>query len=420
MDLKKEEIEIMAPVGSYESLMAAIQGGASSVYFGAGQLNMRSKSSNNFDLDDLRNIAGLCQEHGIKSYLTINTVLYDHDLSQMKSIMKTALNAAIDAVIVSDMAAMMYAHELGLNVHASTQLNISNTEALRFFAQYCNVVVTARELSLSQVKIIYDNIINQNIRGPKGELIRIEAFVHGALCMAISGKCYLSLHEQNSSANRGACRQTCRKAYTVTEKESGYKIDIENEYIMSPKDLCTIGFIDQVLDAGVRILKIEGRARSAEYVKTVTRAYRKAADAYLEGQYSVELARNLQNELDDVFNRGFWDGYYLGRKMGEWSNQYGSQAKKRKVYVAKALNYFSNLGVGEFAMETGELNIGDEIIITGPTTGVIEQKVEEIRVELQVVEKTSKGERFSIPVSEKIRRADKIYKIVDANEVERQ
>lgn len=407
----------MAPVGSFESLMAAFQGGASSVYFGAGQLNMRSKSTNNFDLDDLKTIARLCKENGVKAYLTVNTVLYDKDLIMMRKIMDTALAAQVDAVIVSDMAALIYAHQIGLSIHASTQLNISNTEALRFFAQYCDVVVTARELSLRQVKAIHQTIQEQDIRGPKGDLIRLEAFVHGALCMAVSGKCYLSLHEQNSSANRGACRQTCRKAYTVTEKESGYQLEIDNEYIMSPKDLCTVGFLDEVLDAGVRVLKIEGRARSAEYVKTVVRSYRKAADAYVEGKYTPELSETLTEELGTVFNRGFWDGYYLGRKLGEWSNQYGSQATKRKVYVAKALNYFSKLGVGEFVVETGELQVGDEIIITGPTTGVLEQKIDEIRVDLQVVQQARKGERFSIPVSDKVRRADKIYKIVNASEV---
>ncbi len=407
----------MAPVGSFESLMAAFQGGASSVYFGAGQLNMRSKSTNNFDLDDLKTIASLCKENGVKAYLTVNTVLYDKDLIMMRKIMDTALAAQVDAVIVSDMAALIYAHQIGLSIHASTQLNISNTEALRFFAQYCDVVVTARELSLRQVKAIHQTIQEQDIRGPKGDLIRLEAFVHGALCMAVSGKCYLSLHEQNSSANRGACRQTCRKAYTVTEKESGYQLEIDNEYIMSPKDLCTVGFLDEVLDAGVRVLKIEGRARSAEYVKTVVRSYRKAADAYVEGKYTPELSETLTEELGTVFNRGFWDGYYLGRKLGEWSNQYGSQATKRKVYVAKALNYFSKLGVGEFVVETGELQVGDEIIITGPTTGVLEQKIVEIRVDLQVVQQARKGERFSIPVSDKVRRADKIYKIVNASEV---
>ncbi len=407
----------MAPVGSFESLMAAFQGGASSVYFGAGQLNMRSKSTNNFDLDDLKTIARLCKENGVKAYLTVNTVLYDKDLIMMRKIMDTALAAQVDAVIVSDMAALLYAHQIGLSIHASTQLNISNTEALRFFAQYCDVVVTARELSLRQVKAIHETIQEQDIRGPKGDLIRLEAFVHGALCMAVSGKCYLSLHEQNSSANRGACRQTCRKAYTVTEKESGYQLEIDNEYIMSPKDLCTIGFLDEVLDAGVRVLKIEGRARSAEYVKTVVRNYRKAADAYVEGKYTPELSETLTEELGTVFNRGFWDGYYLGRNLGEWSNQYGSQATKRKVYVAKALNYFSKLGVGEFVVETGELQVGDEIIITGPTTGVLEQKIDEIRVDLQVVQQARKGERFSIPVSDKVRRADKIYKIVNASEV---
>lgn len=420
MRLKKEDIEIMAPVGSWESLVAAAQGGANSIYFGVEQLNMRSKSTLNFTIEDLPEIVNRCHLSGMKSYLTVNTIIYDHDLIMMRKIVDAAKYSGISAIIASDMAVINYAFDQGVEIHASTQLNVSNIEALKFFSRFCDVIVTARELSLMQVKEINRQIALQNIRGPKGELVRIEAFVHGALCMAVSGKCYLSLHEQNSSANRGACRQTCRKAYTVTEKESGYQLEIDNEYIMSPKDLCTVGFLDQVLEAGITVLKIEGRARSPEYVKTVARAYRDAADAYVDGLYSRELAEQLTVKLDTVFNRGFWDGYYLGRKLGEWSNQYGSQATKRKVYLAKGVNYFSNLGVAEFLMESGELSVGDEILITGPSTGVLEITIDEIRVDLKSVEKTIKGEAFSIKVPEKVRRADRLYLVVDASEVSNQ
>ncbi len=420
MKIRKEDIEIMAPVGSFESLMAAVQGGANSVYFGVEQLNMRSKSTLNFTLNDLHSIAATCREHGLRSYLTVNTIIYDHDLSMMRRIVNAAKEAQVTAIIASDMAVINYAFEQGVEIHASTQLNVSNTEALKFFSRFCDVIVTARELSLTQVKEINKQIHQQDIRGPKGELVRIEAFVHGALCMAISGKCYLSLHEQNSSANRGACRQTCRKAYTVTEKESGYQLEIDNEYIMSPKDLCTVGFLDQVLDAGITVLKIEGRARSPEYVKTVSRAYRQAADAWVEGQYNASLSAELTDKLSTVFNRGFWDGYYLGRKMGEWSDQYGSQATKRKVYLAKCMNYFSNLGVAEFLMEAGELSLENEVIITGPTTGVVEELIDEIRVNLQPVISAVKGDSFSIKVNERVRRGDRLYKIVDATDVETQ
>lgn len=420
MRLKKDDIEIMAPVGSWESLVAAAQGGANSIYFGVEQLNMRSKSTLNFTIQDLPEIVNRCKSLGMKSYLTVNTIIYDHDLNMMRRIVDAAKESGVSAIIASDMAVINYAYDQGVEIHASTQLNVSNTEALKFFSRFCDVIVTARELSLTQVKEINRQIALQNICGPKGELVRIEAFVHGALCMAVSGKCYLSLHEQNSSANRGACRQTCRKAYTVTEKESGYQLEIDNEYIMSPKDLCTVGFLDQVLDAGITVLKIEGRARSPEYVKTVARAYRDAADAYVDGLYSRELAEQLTVKLDTVFNRGFWDGYYLGRKLGEWSDQYGSQASKRKVYLAKGVNYFSNLGVAEFYMESGELSVGNEILITGPSTGVLELTIDEIRVDLKPVQKTIKGEAFSIKVPEKVRRADRLYVVVDAGDVQNQ
>ncbi|MCF8371059.1 MAG: U32 family peptidase [Bacteroidales bacterium] len=413
MNIKKEDIEIMAPVGSFESLMAAIQGGANSVYFGIGQLNMRSKSSNNFTTEDLKKIVSICNENNVKSYLTVNTIIYDRDIKVMKQIVDVAKASGISAIIASDIAVINYAFEKGVEIHASTQLNISNIEALKFYSRFCDVIVTARELSLRQVKAISEAIKEENICGPSGNLVKIEVFAHGALCMAVSGKCYLSLHEQNSSANRGACRQTCRKAYTVTEKESGYQLDIENEYIMSPQDLCTVGFVDKLLNAGITVLKIEGRARAPEYVKTVTKVYREAVDAYIDGQYSTEKIKAWEDELSTVFNRGFWDGYYLGRKIGKWSKQYGSQATKRKMYIGKGMNYFAKLKVAEFQLEAGELNVGDNILITGPTTGVIEQKVEEMRVDLKATEHAKKGVKVSIPIPVKIRPSDKLYKVVD-------
>lgn len=420
MELRKEDIEIMAPVGSYESLMAAIQGGANSIYFGVAQLNMRSKSSVNFTLDDLAEIVRICKENNIKSYLTINTIIYDHDIAIMHTLVDAAKEHGVSAIIASDLSVLNYAFEKEIEIHASTQLNVSNIGALKFFSRFCDVIVTARELSLLQVKQITKTIKEEDIRGPKGELVRIEVFAHGALCMAVSGKCYLSLHEQNSSANRGACRQTCRKAYVVTEKETGNELEIDNEYIMSPKDLSTIGFVNKLLDAGITVLKIEGRARSPEYVKTVTSCYREAVDAYVDGTYTNEKISDWETRLSTVFNRGFWDGYYLGRKMGEWSNEYGSQATTRKKYVGKGMNYFGKLKVAEFLLEADELNVGDKILITGPTTGVIELTVDEMRVDLKAVEKAVKGESFSIAIDSKIRRADKLYKIVDTEEALKQ
>jgi U32 family peptidase len=416
MDLKKNDIEIMAPVGSYESLMAAIQGGTNSIYFGVEQLNMRAKSSINFTLDDLAEIVRICRENNLKSYLTINTIIYDHDIKVMETLVDAAKENGISAIIASDLSVLNYAFEKGVEIHASTQLNVSNIGALKFFSRFCDVIVTARELSLHQVKQITQTIAEEDIRGPMGEQLRIEVFAHGALCMAVSGKCYLSLHEQNSSANRGACRQTCRKAYVVTEKETGNELEIDNEYIMSPKDLSTIGFVDKLLDAGIKVLKIEGRARSPEYVKTVASCYREAVDAFVDGDYTPENVKEWEERLSRVFNRGFWDGYYLGRKLGEWSNQYGSQATKRKAYVGKGMNYFSKLEVGEFQLEAGDLEVGDDILITGPTTGVVEFKLEEIRVDLKSVNKALKGDRISIPVPAKVRRADKLFRVVDADD----
>lgn len=417
---RNSSIEIMSPVGSYESLIAAIQGGAGSVYFGIEQLNMRARSSNNFTKDDLRKITGICREYGIRSYLTVNTVIYDKDLGLMREIVDAAKENNVSAIIASDISVIQYAFSRGVEVHISTQLNISNCEALRFYAQYADVIVLARELNLMQVKEIHNFILKNDIRGPKGNIVQIEMFVHGALCMAVSGKCYLSLHEKNYSANRGGCLQTCRKAYEVTERETGNKLLIDNEYIMSPKDLCTIEFIDEVLDAGVTVLKIEGRARSAEYVKTVTEAYHEAIDNHQKGTFTKELGKQLKEKLNTVFNRGFWDGYYLGQKLGEWSDNYGSKATKRKVFLGIATHYFTNVKVADFLLQTGDLSIGDDIIITGPTTGVIEMKVQEIRVDLKPVEKASKGEVFSIKIEQYIRKNDKLFIIKDASEVPQQ
>jgi putative protease len=404
--MNRKEIEIMAPAGSYECLMAAIQGGADSVYFGVGQLNMRAASSNNFTLKDLKNIALICRENKIKSYLTVNVIVYDNEVQQMKEIVEAAAESGISAVIASDQSVINHAFSSGLEVHLSTQLNITNVEAIRFYSQWADVAVLARELNLDQVRYIYDAIRLNNIRGPNGELMKIEMFAHGALCMAISGKCYLSLHENNRSANRGACYQTCRKSYVVTEKETGYELEIDNDYIMSPKDLCTIGFLDKIIDAGARVLKIEGRARSAEYVKVVSSCYDEAIKSIVADSYTPEKIGLWTARLSTVFNRGFWDGYYLGQKMGEWTNSYGSSAAKRKVYVGKITNYFTKINVAEIKLESGNLNKGDTLLIIGPTTGVIEYTVEEIRVDLRVTEKAKKGEFCSIKITDFLRRSD--------------
>lgn len=406
------DFEIMAPVGSYDSLAAAIQGGADSIYFGIEGLNMRAKSSNNFTLDDLKKIAEICREKGMKSYLTVNTIIYDNDISLMHQIVKAAKEAGISAIIASDVSVMMYARGIGVEVHLSTQLNITNTEALKFYGQFADVVVLARELNLDQVASIYKDIVDQHIKGPNGELIRIEMFSHGALCMAVSGKCYLSLHEKDLSANRGACNQICRRGYIVSDKDSEIELEIDNEYIMSPKDLKTIHFMNKMMDAGVRVFKIEGRARGPEYVRTVVECYKEAVKAYCEDTYTEEKIANWDERLATVFNRGFWDGYYLGQRLGEWSSNYGSGSTKKKLYIGKGLKYFSNLSVAEFLMETQSLKVGDEILITGPTTGAVFQTVEEIRVDLKSVEETVKGEKFSIKVNEKIRPSDKLFKLV--------
>ncbi len=407
-----KDFEIMAPVGSYESLTAAIQAGANSIYFGIEGLNMRARSANNFTIDDLHEIARICRENGLKSYLTVNTIIYDNDLELMRRIIDAARDAKLSAIIASDVAAMTYARSIGVEVHLSTQLNITNVEALKFYAQFADVVVLARELNLDQVAYIYNEIERQHITGPHGELIRIEMFTHGALCMAVSGKCYLSLHELGASANRGACMQVCRRGYTVHDKESDIELDIENQYILSPKDLKTIHFINRMMEAGVRVFKIEGRARSAEYVRTVAECYREAIECVINNTYNSEKITEWDIRLSKVFNRGFWNGYYLGQRLGEWSHTYGSEATRVKVYIGKGVKYYSNLGVAEFVMESGNLRVGDEIVITGPTTGAIITTVDEIRVEMQSVDETTKGEHFSIKIGQKIRPSDKLYKWV--------
>jgi len=406
-------IEIMSPVGSYETLMAAIQGGAQSVYFGVGKLNMRSASTYNFSIDDLENIVTICNEHQVKAYLTVNTVIYDGEMDEMRILVDKAKATGIHAIIATDLAVLQYAQKVGIEIHASTQLNISNIEAVRFFAHYCDVMVLARELTISQTAAICRLIDEENIVGPSGKKVRIELFVHGALCMSISGKCYLSLHENNHSANRGACLQNCRRTYTVTDKETGYQLDIENEYIMSPKDLCTIHILDKILDAGVSVLKIEGRARAPEYVKTVTQCYHEAVKAYFDGTYSQERIAEWMERLKQVYNRGFWTGYYLGERLGEWSENYGSSATKQKMYVGKVTNYFKKINVAEILIETKGIEIGQQILIIGPTTGVLEHTITEIRLEDKAVNKAVKGERCSIYLPMVVRKNDKVYVWID-------
>lgn len=399
-------------MGSYESLMAAIQGGADAVYFGVGNLNMRSRSANNFTHDDLRQITDICRQHSIRTYLTVNTIIYNHEIDEMRQLLDLALQCGVSAVIASDMAVITYANSIGLEVHISTQCNISNTEAVRYFSQFADVMVTARELPLKQVAEITEFIKNNDIRGPKGELVEIEVFAHGALCMAVSGKCYLSLDNYNHSANRGQCLQLCRRQYRVQDIETGLELTIDNKYIMSPKDLCTITFLDKIVKAGVRVLKIEGRGRSADYVKTVTRCYREALDAIADGTYTQERIAQWMEQLKTVYNRGFWDGYYLGRTTGEWTERYGSQATRTKEYIGKITNYYTKLGVAEIKMESGELAVGDKFMITGATTGVYEATADEIRVDLKPVSKTVKGDDCSIATTEPIHRGDKVYKII--------
>ena len=409
MNKTAKQIEIMAPAGNFECLMAAIQGGANSVYFGVGNLNMRSHSANNFTNEDLPEVVRICREHGVKTYLTLNIVVYQTEMEDVKKALQAAKDAGISAVIASDMAVIQMARSMGIEIHISTQMNISNFEAAKFYARFADVIVLARELTLPQIEEISRKIEEEHICGPSGELLRLELFVHGALCMSISGKCYLSLQEYGASANRGSCYQLCRRGYRVTDLETGRELDIENKYIMSPKDLCTIEFIDKIIASGITVFKIEGRARSAEYVKIVTAAYRQAADAVVEGKYTDEMKQALKDKLSGVFNRGFWDGYYQGARLGQWSEVYGNKASRKKVYAAKVTNYFSKLGVAEILVEAGEINVGDEILIIGPSTGCIEHTVEEIRVDLKPVKKAVKGDLCSIPIAEKLRRSDKLY-----------
>lgn len=413
--MERKELEIMAPAGNFECLRAAIQGGADSVYFGVGHLNMRSHSANNFQPEDLSEVVRICREAGVKSYMTLNIVLYQEDLEPMRKALDAALAAGVDAIIASDMAAISYCRKIGLEVHISTQLSISNVESLRFYSQFADVVVLARELNLDQVNEIYETVVRENICGPSGKPVRIEMFAHGALCMAISGKCYLSLHTYGASANRGACYQICRRGYEVTDLETGNKLNIDNKYIMSPKDLCTIDFMDRIIESGVKVFKIEGRARSAEYVKRCASCYRRAADAVCDGTYSPELAASLKEELSEVFNRGFWDGYYQGAYLGQWSDVYGSQATLKKVYCGKVTNWFDRIGVVEIAVESAPLHIGDRAMAIGATTGVVEFSVEDMRVNLKSADMAGKGVRCSVAVDPslcpegRLRCGDKIY-----------
>jgi U32 family peptidase len=412
--MPQSSVELMAPAGSYEALTAAIQGGANSVYFGVEQLNMRTKSTHNFTIEDLEKIAAICKENGLKSYLTLNTIVYDHDIKLMQRICDEAQAAGITAIIASDHAVMNYCRKIGMTIHISTQTNVTNIETVEFYSVYADVMVLSRELSLMQVESIAKEIKRRQITGPSGELVRLEVFGHGALCMAVSGKCYLSLHSNFSSANRGACIQNCRKSYIVTDKDTGQELEIQNEYIMSAKDLCTINFLDKIIDAGVAVLKIEGRGRSADYVFKTTKCYREAIDSIQEGSYTQEKIDTWMNELSTVFNRGFWDGYYLGRLMGEWNDEYGSKATKRKIYVAKGITHYAKSGVAEFLMEAHDVKPGDEVLIIGPTTGVIEYTLPELFVDGQQAEKGQKGERITFKIDEKIRPSDKLYKWVDA------
>lgn len=409
-----KQIEIMSPAGSFAALNTAIKAGANSVYFGIEQLNMRARAANNFKITDLPEIVRICKEKNVKTYLTVNTILYDHDISLMKKICDAAKEAGITAVIACDIAALQYAHSIGLEIHISTQQNVSNIEAVKFFAAFADVVVLARELTLNQIKKIVKQIKDENITGPKGELVQIEIFAHGALCVAISGKCYMSLATDNASANRGACAQNCRRAYRVIDEETGTELVIDNKYVMSPKDLCTIGFLDQILEAGVSVLKLEGRGRSADYVHTVTKCYREAADAVNNGTYTQEKVAEWIKELESVYNRGLWHGgYYLGKQLGEWSGEYGSHATKQNEQIGRATNFFKKTNIGEFILESGEIKIGDELLITGDTTGVMKLKLESLMVDEKKVETAKKGDIITLPVIDRIRPNDKLFVVRD-------
>lgn len=413
MIFRMQKIELMAPAGNFDSLQAAIDNGADSVYFGVEQLNMRARASINFKISDLQEIAARCAEHSVRSYLTLNTIIYDHDLKVVKKLLDAAKEAQITAVIAMDQAVIAYARQIGMEIHISTQINITNIETVRFYAMFADTMVMSRELSLRQIKQICRKIEEEKIVGPSGKLVEIEIFGHGALCMAVSGKCYLSLHAHNSSANRGACKQNCRKPYTLIDQESGFEVEVDNEYMMSPKDLCTIGFLDQVADTGVKVLKIEGRGRAPEYVATVIKCYREAIDSLENNTYSAEKVTKWMQTLETVYNRGFWDGYYLGQKLGEWSDGSGSQAKQKKVYIGKGLHYYPKNKIGHFRIEAFDIKIGDKLLVTGPTTGVKEFELSEVMVDDVLTQKAQKGEECTIPVDFKVRASDKIYKLVD-------
>ncbi|MDE6577049.1 MAG: U32 family peptidase [Muribaculaceae bacterium] len=399
----------MAPVGSWESLAAALAAGTDAVYFGIEGLNMRSRSSSNFTTDDMRRIVEECNRKGVKTYLTVNTIVYDSDLDRMQEIINAAKESGVSAIIASDMAAILYAQQIGQEVHISTQVNVTNIEAVKFYSRFADVMVLARELNLDQVKAIHEAIEREGITGPAGKPVRLEMFCHGALCMAVSGKCYMSLHEMNSSANRGACNQICRRSYTVRDRETNEELVVDNKFIMSPKDLKTIHFLDKMVDAGVRVFKIEGRARGPEYVYEAVKCYSEALEAVCDGSFAEEKVAVWDERLQKIFNRGFWNGYYLGQRLGEWSSKYGSSATRTKVYAAKAMRYFPKIGIGEFQLEAGSLKVGDEIVITGPTTGALIFKIEELRVDLKPVQEVRKGDRFSMPVPEKVRPSDRLY-----------
>lgn len=407
--MERKDFEIMAPVGSWESLAAALAAGTDAVYFGIEGLNMRSRSSANFTAEDMRRIVEECDAAGVKTYLTVNTIVYDSDMELMRSIVDAAKAAGVSAIIASDMAVILYARSIGQEVHISTQVNVTNIEAVRFYSQFADVMVLARELNLDQVKAIHEAIVREGITGPGGRPIRLEMFCHGALCMAVSGKCYMSLHELNSSANRGACNQICRRSYTVRDRETGEELVVDNKFIMSPKDLKTIHFLDRMVDAGVRVFKIEGRARGPEYVHEAVECYSEALQAVCDGSFSEDKVAGWDARLDKIFNRGFWNGYYLGQRLGEWSSKYGSSATRTKVYAAKAIRHFPKIGIGEFQMEAGELKVGDEVVVTGPTTGALIFNVEELRLDLKPVEMVKKGVRFSLPVPAKVRPSDRLY-----------
>ena len=410
-------VEIMAPAGSWEALRAAIKAGADSVYFGVGKLNMRARAAHNFQIEDLKEIVKICKENNVKSYLTVNIVYYDKDIEDMKQVLNEAKSTGVTAVICSDMAAIQYASSIGLEIHISTQANVSNIEAVKFYSKFADVIVLARELNIEQIKSIHESIIKENIKGPKGNPVEIELFAHGALCVSVSGKCYMSLAQYNHSANRGDCLQTCRRKYRVIDEETGDELVIDNKYVMSPKDLCTIGFVDKLIDSGVRVLKLEGRGRSPEYVYTVTKCYKEAVLAISDKTYSEEKIANWIKELETVFNRGFWHGgYYLGNKLGEWSGTYGSKATKKKSFIGQVVNYYDNINIVSLKLETGSIQDSDEVLIIGPTTGVIKMKITGMRNEDSVIEKASKGDTITFPVSKKVRKNDKVYVLKDAHQ----